>query len=121
LYILSSCKLYNGDQLDIQHHDALSVHSGTGSQQIPSDLERLFNESHTYKRLAATPEGEPIPTIELTVKDEIIQALRSGMAVKYRGDRPCNVWGQYHGSLVVDGVIRYYVNDKDVQSVGSCH
>jgi hypothetical protein len=31
------------------------------------------------------------------------------------------VWGQYHGSLVVDGVIRYYVNDKDVQSVGSCH
>jgi hypothetical protein len=55
--------------------DISSIQSGTGSQQIPSDLKRLFNESHTYKRLAATPEGEPIPTIELTVKDEIIQAL----------------------------------------------
>ncbi|KAG7530165.1 hypothetical protein FFLO_05213 [Filobasidium floriforme] len=99
--------------------DVLSAQSTTGSQQIPSDLECLFRESHVYKRLAADPEGRPIPTPELTVKAEIIQALRSGTSIKYEENQPCNAWGQYDGSLVVDGVTRYYVNEKDVQSAGN--
>jgi hypothetical protein len=49
-----------------------------------------LNESHTYKRLATTPEGRPIPTPELTVIYEIVQAIRSGTSIKYEGNQPCN-------------------------------
>jgi hypothetical protein len=67
-----------------------SIRSANGSQQIPSDFERLFNKGNTYKRLAPTPEGRPIPTPELTVIYEIVQAIRSGTSIKYEGNQPCN-------------------------------
>jgi hypothetical protein len=70
--------------------DISSIQSGTGSQRIPPNLKRLLNESHTYKRLATTPEGRPIPTPELTVIYEIVQAIRSGTSIKYEGNQPCN-------------------------------